>query len=56
MEKLNTEELYHLIDILELHNKDVKKNLLMSDKMKQDSIKYQNKIINKFKKRVEKQR
>lgn len=45
--KLDNEQIYHLIELLEIDSKSEK--ILLSDKQVKDSIKYNNKIISKLK-------
>lgn len=47
--KLNTEEIYHLIDLLEMNIRETPSKRLLSDNQKQESIKYDSDLIAKLK-------
>lgn len=47
--KLNEEQIYHLIDLLEMDIENTPKKDLLDDNMKKDSVKYNKKLIKKLK-------
>ena len=47
--KLNTEEIYHLIDLLEMDIQETPNKILLSDNQKQEAIKYDSDLIEKLK-------
>jgi len=46
---LQCEELYHLVDLLEMYIKEVKQNKVMPENLKEASIKYNLNLIEKLK-------
>ena len=48
MKKLNEEEIYHLIDLLEMNIEATHSKVLLDDNQKKESIKYDKKIIKKL--------
>ena len=49
MQKLDTEEIYHLIDLLEINIENTPNKRLLSDNQKQEAIKYDSDLIEKLK-------
>lgn len=49
MQKLDTEEIYHLIDLLEMDIEETPNKRLLSDNQKQEAIKYDSDLIEKLK-------
>ena len=50
MQKIDTEEIYHLIDLLEMDIQETPNKRLLSDIQKQEAVKYNSDLIEKFKK------
>ena len=48
MQKLDTEEVYHLIDLLEMNTNNTSKCLILNDEQKKESIKYDTDLIAKL--------
>lgn len=48
MQKLDTEEVYHLIDLLEMNTNNTSKCLIINDEQKKESIKYDTDLIAKL--------
>lgn len=48
MKKINKEEIYHLIDLLEMDIQETPKKRLLSDSQKQEAIKYNTDLIAKL--------
>lgn len=49
MQKIDTEEIYHLIDLLEMDIQETPNKRLLSDNQKQESIKYDSDLLSKLK-------
>lgn len=50
MQKLDKEEIYHLIDLLEINIQEAPNKRLLSDNQKKESIKYDSDLVEKLKK------
>lgn len=48
MKKINKEEIYHLIDLLEMDIQETQNKRLLSDSQKQEAIKYNTDLIAKL--------
>lgn len=53
MQKLDTEEVYHLIDLLEMNTNNTSKCLILNDEQKKESIKYDTDLIAKLEKMMD---
>ena len=49
MQEIDTEEIYHLIDLLEMNIQETPNKILLSDNQKQEAIKYDSDLIEKLK-------
>ena len=48
MQKINKEEIYHLIDLLEMNIQETPNKRLLSDSQKEEAIKYDTDLIAKL--------
>lgn len=49
MQEIDIEEIYHLIDLLEMNIQETPNKILLSDNQKQEAIKYDSDLIEKLK-------